>query len=143
MSPTQYLIAWTVYLAAAVGCLAVWVKITSGLNDKLASWLRLWGAVIVLVPGFTNQDMTWFSPAFLAMTYDALTVGPEAMVHNGIIVGGSLVFASLIKLLFFRHSGKSASSEKKVASSHKKSDHKSTREQRSDPKIPAAKRRSS
>ncbi|MTI14355.1 hypothetical protein [Sansalvadorimonas verongulae] len=101
MTLTQYLIAWTVYITAAIGCLVVWGRMTAGLNPKLASWLRFWAASLVLTPGFTDQDMTWFSPATLAMIYDGLTHGPESMVHNGIVVVVSLIVFSLLKLLFF------------------------------------------
>ena len=103
MSLTQYLIAWTVYIAAALGCLLVWGKITASLNYKLASWLRFWAAALVLTPGFTNPEMTWFSPAFLAMIYDGLTHGPEHMTQNAMMVAGGLVVFTAIKLLFFRN----------------------------------------
>ncbi len=102
MTLTQYLIAWTIYCTAAIGCLAVWWRMTRPLNPTLASWLRLWASVAILIPGITNQGEQWLSPALLAALYDGLTNGPEAITRNGILVVGALAVATLIKLIFFR-----------------------------------------
>ncbi len=104
MTLTQYIIAWTVYLLSAIGCLAVWWRITHTLSQHRAigSWLRLWATVAVLTPGLTSPDMPWLSPALFATLYQGLTLGPQAMVGNGMIILAALFVTSIIKLLFFR-----------------------------------------
>ena len=115
MTLTQYLIAWSVYIFAATGCLAVWWKLTRPLNATFASWLRLWSTVAVLTPGFTSQEMTWMTPALPATLFDLLTFGPEALSRNGLILVASLLIATVIKLLFFRGSLNKKSSSKKTS----------------------------
>ena len=126
MTLTQYLIAWTLYILAAMGCLAVWWQMTKGLKNAIASWLRLWASVAVLTPGFTSQDMTWMTPALPAALYDLLTHSPEGMTGNIILLIVALVIATVIKLLFFRN----AKAEKKPAAGKT-----STNRERTEPQV--------
>ncbi|CAM3507961.1 hypothetical protein [Parendozoicomonas haliclonae] len=122
MTFTQYLIAWSVYILAAIGCLFVWWRMTRPLNPTFASWLRLIATVLVLTPGFTSQEMTWLSPGLLAIAYEFLSTGPEGLAMNGTILGGTLAGALLIKLLFFRRSFRRPAKQADEAQEHNKSD---------------------
>ncbi len=103
MTTSQYLIAWTVYGAAAVGCLIVWWRMTRPLNATFASWLRMYAAVILLTPGYTMPNDAWLSPAFLAIIYDALsTTIPQSLPPNAVLLIITAVAATVIKALFFR-----------------------------------------
>ncbi|MCL6268641.1 hypothetical protein M3P05_01565 [Sansalvadorimonas sp. 2012CJ34-2] len=126
MTLTQYLVAWMVYILASLGCLAVWWRMTRGFGPALSAWLRLFAAVLVLTPGLTSPDMHYMSPAFLGALFDGLTNGPEAMMRNGILLGGVLIIVSVGKILFFR-------SPKKRAT-RKDTSHRSNPGQRIEPK---------
>ena len=102
MTTSQYLTAWAMYYAAALGCLIVWWRITKPLNATFASWLRLIATVLLLTPGYTDPERIWMSPAMLAIGYEVLTDGPQGLTLNGLIVLIATSVALIIKALFFR-----------------------------------------
>ena len=128
----EYLLAWIVYLLAAVGCLAVWWKITSKIPSATAGWLRLWATVLVVTPGTSKAELSTIVPNLLGSIYDALTFGPEAITENLLILLLALAASSLIKKLV---SGKTTSKpgSRNISGNSKKSER---RTQRTEPKLP-------
>ena len=111
MTETQYLLGWLAYLAGGTGCmLGLWLLIRNW-NTRIRRALMAFFAIIVYLPGITQPDMSFWSPAFLTTIYDTLTYGSEAAMRNGKVVAMVSVISVLVALVL--PAGKKPGKEKK------------------------------
>ncbi|UPQ84372.1 MFS transporter [Pseudomonas knackmussii] len=75
----DYLLAWTAYGIAALGCLLVWFRITRPMWRWLREPLRLIAAVLLLTPTIVDPARELFAPAVAITALDMLfNVGNNA-----------------------------------------------------------------
>ena len=75
----EYLLAWSAYGIAALGCLLVWLRITRPLWRWLREPLRLIVAVLLLTPTIVDPAKDLFAPAVAITMLDLLfKVGSNA-----------------------------------------------------------------
>ncbi|MCQ4311636.1 MFS transporter [Pseudomonas stutzeri] len=75
----EYLLAWTAYGVAALGCLLVWFRITRPMWRWLREPLRLLVAVLLLTPTIVDPAKELFAPAVAVTALDVLfNVGNNA-----------------------------------------------------------------
>jgi len=75
----EYLLAWSAYGIAALGCLLVWLRITRPLWRWLREPLRLIMAVLLLTPTIVDPAKDLFAPAVAITALDLLfKVGSNA-----------------------------------------------------------------
>jgi len=75
----DYLLAWTAYGIAALGCLLVWFRITRPMWRWLREPLRLIVAVLLLTPTIVDPARELFAPAVAITALDVLfNVGNNA-----------------------------------------------------------------
>lgn len=68
----DYLLAWTIYGIAALGCLLVWFRVTRPLWRWLREPLRLIVAVLLLTPTIVDPTRELFAPAVAITALDIL-----------------------------------------------------------------------
>lgn len=68
----EYLLAWTAYGVAALGCLLVWFRITRPMWRWLREPLRLIIAVLLLTPTIVDPAKELFAPAVAVTALDVL-----------------------------------------------------------------------
>lgn len=68
----DYLLAWTAYGIAALGCLLVWFRITRPMWRWLREPLRLIAAVLLLTPTIVDPARELFAPAVAITALDVL-----------------------------------------------------------------------
>lgn len=68
----EYLLAWTAYGVAALGCLLVWFRMTRPLWRWLREPLRLIVAVLLLTPTIVDPARELFAPAVAITALDLL-----------------------------------------------------------------------
>lgn len=68
----DYLLAWTAYGIAALGCLLVWFRITRPMWRWLREPLRLIIAVMLLTPTIVDPARELFAPALAVTALDVL-----------------------------------------------------------------------
>ena len=75
----EYLLAWSAYGVAALGCLLVWMRITRPMWRWLREPLRLIVAVLLLTPTIVDPAKELFAPAVAITMLDLLfKVGSNA-----------------------------------------------------------------
>jgi len=100
MTTHQYIIAWAVYLVGALGCLAVWWRMTRPFGQGFPRrFLRMIAAFAILTPAISNPGMGFLGPALLVCLFDGLSHGPEAMLRTAPLVLISLLVATLLAAL--------------------------------------------
>lgn len=101
-----YLIAWSVYLLAGVGCCVIWWHITAHLDN--AGWrdlLRGLVAVLLFTPWYAGEAQQELAPAFFVLLMDVFLKGTEGGLQGGIVLLIAL-FVMLLGLtgqMLFRH----------------------------------------
>ena len=79
MTEHDYLLAWSLYGAAALGCLLVWLRMTGWLWRWLREPLRLLVAVLLLTPTVVDPGKDAIAPAIAITAMDLLLkVGDNA-----------------------------------------------------------------
>ena len=68
----DYLLAWSIYGIAALGCLLVWFRVTRPLWRWLREPLRLIVAVLLLTPTIVDPTRELFAPAVAITALDTL-----------------------------------------------------------------------
>lgn len=68
----EYLLAWSAYGIAALGCLLVWFRMTRPMWRWLREPLRLIVAVLLLTPTIVDPAKELFAPAVAITTLDLL-----------------------------------------------------------------------
>lgn len=75
----EYLLAWSVYGVAALGCLLVWFRITRPMWRWLREPLRLIMAIVLLTPTIVDPAKDLYAPAVAITALDMLfKVGSNA-----------------------------------------------------------------
>ncbi|ACO79446.1 hypothetical protein AvCA_32890 [Azotobacter vinelandii CA] len=72
MIDNDYLLAWTVYGIAALGCLLVWFRLTRWMWRGLYEPLRVLMAVLLLAPTIVDPGEGLFAPAIAVTALDLL-----------------------------------------------------------------------
>jgi len=96
----EYLVAWSVYILAGLGCCVVWWKITSFITNS--GWRDLSrGLVLVMIytPWFADESREFFAPALVVLVMDLLLEGAKSGLHGGLILRISLFLMLLILTL--------------------------------------------
>ena len=92
----EYVIAWSIYLLAGLGCCTVWWKITSFIHHK--GWralLRGVPVVLIFTPWYAGESPEFYAPAIVVLLMDLLLEGARAGMKGGI----ALLVASFVMLL--------------------------------------------
>lgn len=91
----EYLLAWSAYGIAALGCLLVWMRITRPMWRWLREPLRLIVAVLLLTPTIVDPAKDLFAPAVAITALDLLfKVGSNAWrAVADLALYGLIVFA--------------------------------------------------
>ncbi|MET1077989.1 MAG: MFS transporter [Pseudomonas sp.] len=103
MTEQDYLLAWSAYAVAALGCLLVWFRLTGWLWRFLREPLRLLMGVLLLTPTIIDPTKELFAPAIAITALDLLfKVGnnvwravADLALYGLIALGLYLVFAAL------------------------------------------------
>ncbi len=103
MTEQDYLLAWSLYAIAALGCLLVWFRMTGWMWRWLREPLRVIVAVLLLTPTIVDPAKELFAPAIAITAIDLLfEVGKNAWravadlaIYGLIALGVWLVFAAL------------------------------------------------
>lgn len=95
MELPAYLIAWSMYLLAALGLLLVVWRITRNTRfTKTKRIVRITVVTILLTPVNIAQQGMWLAPAYLVAVYDWLVGNPDRAMLALVLLGG--VFAVLL-----------------------------------------------
>lgn len=92
----EYVVAWTIYVVAGIGCSVVWWKITSAIRSR--GWREiLRGLVVVLVftPWYAGESPEFFAPAVVVLLMDVMLEGTRSGMKGGVV----LLFATFVMLL--------------------------------------------
>lgn len=92
----EYLVAWTIYVVAGIGCSVVWWKITS--HIKSAVWrdiLRGLAIVAIFTPWYAGDTPEFYAPAIVVLLMDVLLSGTESGMKGGVV----LLLATFLMLL--------------------------------------------
>lgn len=100
----EYLLAWAVYAASALGCLLVWLRMTRPLWRWLREPLRLLVAVLLLTPTIVDPARELFAPAVAITALDMLFgVGKNAwravadLALYGLVAFGIYIVLALVR----------------------------------------------
>jgi len=107
MTEHDYLLAWSAYGVAALGCLLVWFRLTHWMWRYVREPLRVLVAVLLLVPTIVEPSKELFAPAIAITALDLLfEVGNNAwravadlFLYGLIAFGLYLLFVSVRWLL--------------------------------------------
>lgn len=110
MTENDYQLAWTIYIAAALGCLLVWFYFTGWMWRYLREPLRVIAAVLLFTPTLIDPARGLYTPAIAMTSMDLLfTVGNDAwrsvadlVVYGGIAFALYFVFV-LLRWLLWRY----------------------------------------
>lgn len=91
----EYVIAWSVYVAAGLGCLLVLLRITREVSRGVRNLLVGFFIVLTFTPWFVGDSFDYYAPAALVFMMDLLLEGTK----HGSKAGIPLLFASLLMLL--------------------------------------------
>lgn len=72
MNENDYLLAWAAYGVAALGCLLVWLRMTSWMWRYLREPLRVLVAVLLFSPTIVDPARELFAPAIAVTAMDLL-----------------------------------------------------------------------
>jgi hypothetical protein len=83
----EYLIAWSAYIVAGLGCCVVWWKITSFIMNR--GWRDLTrGMVLVMIftPWFVDESRNFYAPALVVLVMDLLLEGAKGGLQGGLVL---------------------------------------------------------
>lgn len=92
----EYVVAWTIYAVAGIGCSVVWWKITSMIGNR--GWREiLRGLVVVLIftPWYAGESPEFYAPAVVVLLMDVMLEGTRSGMKGGV----ALLFATFLMLL--------------------------------------------
>ncbi len=72
MFENDYTVVWLLYLLGALGCLAVWYRMTCWMWRYLREPLWLLGAVLLLTPTLVDPERSIYAPALAIAVIDLL-----------------------------------------------------------------------
>jgi len=96
MNEHEYQIAWSIYIAAALGLLLVWFRLTRRAWPALREVLRIAACVLLFSPTVIEPSQGLLAPSLAIVALDLLKVGDysENALH-------SLQFYALISLVLY------------------------------------------
>jgi len=105
---SSYLIAWSVYLIAAVGLICVFWRMTRNLKlRRTRRSLRALVAVVIFTPINIGVNSHWLAPAYLVGAYDWVLGRSEKAIEAGFYISaayvlmiGVIMLESVIRRLF-------------------------------------------
>lgn len=105
----QILIAWLVYLVAAVGCYWCWTKLFFWVKqNEVRLFVKLLGAILLFMPAPATPGQEDYVPAFIIVAFrglldkdpsyiDAVIWMLSGLVLGMIIVGFYILYQSLVR----------------------------------------------
>lgn len=93
----EYLIAWTIYVVAGMGCCVVWWKITAAIarNRLLRDFMRGLAVVAIFTPWYASPAGLHYAPASVVLLMDVFLKGARGGLKGGI----ALLFMLFVMLL--------------------------------------------
>jgi hypothetical protein len=91
----EYVLAWSVYVLAGLGCCAIWWRMTRFIGHR--GWRELLrGVVVVLIftPWYVGDSPEFYAPAIVVLLMDLLLEGAKAGLNGGI----ALLISSFLML---------------------------------------------
>lgn len=83
----EYLVAWSVYVLAGIGCCIVWWKMTSILGHR--GWrdlLRGVAVVLIFTPWYAGDSPEFYAPAIVVLLMDLLLEGTASGLKGGVVL---------------------------------------------------------
>jgi signal transduction histidine kinase len=104
MIESDYLLAWSAYAVAALGCLLVWFRLTRWMWRYVREPLRLLVAVLLLTPTVVDPAKELLAPAVAVVALDLLfKVGNNALrAVADLAMYGMIAFALYLLFVAFR-----------------------------------------
>jgi|GEM_PF-443767 len=75
MNENEYLFAWSIYIAAALGLLLICFHLTAWMQRNLREVLRLSAAVLLFSPTLIEAKQTLLAPSIAIVALDVLKIG--------------------------------------------------------------------
>jgi hypothetical protein len=92
----QYIVAWTVYVAAGAGCCLVWWRLTGFIGSRgIREILRGLAIVLIFTPWYAGESPEFYAPAIVVLLLDLMLEGAKSGMKGGIV----LLFATFLMLL--------------------------------------------
>lgn len=96
LESTEYIIAWTVYAIAGVGCCVVWWRLTRGIgNSGVRDMVRGIAVVLIFTPWYAGESPEFYAPAVVVLLMDVLLEGTRSGLKGGV----ALMFATFFMLV--------------------------------------------
>ena len=104
---TDYIMAWSIYLLAALAVMVVFWRLTTNVWAWLRDALRVIVAVVVITPASVDGTQEHLAPAVFVVVYELLTapeggLGPLVGVRMLLVAGFSVLAAWLLRFLWGR-----------------------------------------
>jgi len=96
MNEPEYLLAWSCYIAAALGCLLIWLRLTAWMWRYLREVLRLAVLVLLFTPTLIEPSEKLFAPAIAIVALDLLKVGD----HTASAIWNLQLYALIVFTLY-------------------------------------------
>ncbi|MDH5737007.1 MAG: hypothetical protein OEZ23_01790 [Gammaproteobacteria bacterium] len=95
---TEYIIAGSVYVASALGCILVLMRMTRSFPRFLRNLIIGAGAVLLLTPWFVDQEFQYYAPAFVVFMMDTLfeDTGMAPRAGKAMILSGLVAFLVVV-----------------------------------------------
>lgn len=92
----QYIVAWTVYVAAGVGWCLVWWRLTGFIGSRgVREILRGLAIVLIFTPWYAGESPEFYAPAIVVLLLDLMLEGARSGMKGGIV----LLIATFFMLL--------------------------------------------
>lgn len=104
MINNDYMIAWSLYAAAALGCLWVWFKLTGWMWRYIKEPLRVLGLVLLFTPTIVDPAREQYAPALAISAMDlALKVGSNVWrAASDLLMYSMFAFALYLVFILIR-----------------------------------------
>lgn len=97
---TDYVLAWLIYLVAAVGLLFLFWRLTKILPWRtLRDLLRVLVATVILTPVVVDANTLHIAPISVSMVVEFITDKKEAAIGHGVIVAVAWLLLSVLVLV--------------------------------------------
>ena len=91
----EYVLAWSVYVLAGLGCCAIWWRMTRFIRHR--GWRELLRGLVVVViftPWYVGDSPEFYAPAIVVLLMELLLEGAKAGLKGGI----ALLISSFLML---------------------------------------------
>ncbi|MDO9318788.1 MAG: hypothetical protein Q7V56_11380 [Gammaproteobacteria bacterium] len=95
----DYLIGWTIYIAAGALCYIIFYRFTGILRFKpLANALRAVLIAVMFTPWYVSAEDDLLAPAIIVMALDLVTIGGTSFVRAMVPLTLAVLFAVVVAL---------------------------------------------